>query len=210
MLTTDGQRRLPSYKLPRSPWLRGAKKIHVVVCDIRQGWWYVTTITYHRTVNYCNIITSEQHSSIPQKYLGRSGGAKVLVNVQCRGVLLIWIIVGQGPITLPVGAGGIFSFSLLVVWLCWGCRPFETYCSLYRAVSQREGDRKREMIDERKNVQTTPPAPTASTVGPCLTLIQIRRPALEVYPAPSHQPTTPFFLPLGNDPLYTEILSKGR
>ena len=30
------------------------------------------------------------------------------VKFQCRGVLLIWIIVGQGPIALAVGAG-------------WGC-----------------------------------------------------------------------------------------
>ena len=28
------------------------------------------------------------------------------VNFQCRGVLLIWIIVGQGPIALVVGMGG--------------------------------------------------------------------------------------------------------
>ena len=28
------------------------------------------------------------------------------VNFHCRGVLLIWIIVGQGPIALAVGAGG--------------------------------------------------------------------------------------------------------
>ena len=28
------------------------------------------------------------------------------VNCQCRGVLLIWITVGQGPIVLAVGAGG--------------------------------------------------------------------------------------------------------
>ena len=46
------------------------------------------------------------------------------VNFQGRGVLLIWIIVGQGPIALAVGAGGgcfghffsrlsfLFSFSL--------------------------------------------------------------------------------------------------
>ena len=27
------------------------------------------------------------------------------VNFQCRGVLLIWITVGQGPIVLAVGAG---------------------------------------------------------------------------------------------------------
>ena len=29
------------------------------------------------------------------------------VNFQCWGVLLIWIGVGQGPIVLAVGAGGI-------------------------------------------------------------------------------------------------------
>ena len=29
------------------------------------------------------------------------------VNFQCRGVLLIWIIVGQGPAVLAVGAGGV-------------------------------------------------------------------------------------------------------
>ena len=37
-----------------------------------------------------------------------------------------------------------------------------------------------------------PPAPTASAVGPCPTIIQIvGRPALEVYLAPWHPPTTP-------------------
>ena len=37
-----------------------------------------------------------------------------------------------------------------------------------------------------------PPAPTASAVGPCPTVIQIvGAPALEVYPARSHHPTTP-------------------
>ena len=46
------------------------------------------------------------------------------VNFQCRGVLLTWITVGQGPIVLAVGVGGgcldiffshlslLFSFSL--------------------------------------------------------------------------------------------------
>ena len=28
------------------------------------------------------------------------------VNFQCRGVLLVWIRVGQGPTALAVGAGG--------------------------------------------------------------------------------------------------------
>ena len=43
------------------------------------------------------------------------------VNFQCRGVLLIWIIVGQGPTVLAVGAGGgcfdifslVYQISLL-------------------------------------------------------------------------------------------------
>ena len=43
------------------------------------------------------------------------------VNFQCRGVLLIWIRVGQGPTALAVGAGGgcldifslVYRFSFL-------------------------------------------------------------------------------------------------
>ena len=43
------------------------------------------------------------------------------VNFQCQGILLIWIIVGQGPVALAVGAGGggldivslVYHFSLL-------------------------------------------------------------------------------------------------
>ena len=135
------------------------------------------------------------------------------VNFQYWGVLLIWIIVGQGPVALAVGTGGgcldIFSLfcpftplspslwetaryrlkyclkgplnpkqsinqsikgplnpkqsinlweSARYSWLvgCFGLNiPLRQYFSLYRAVSQREGER-RERIDESKNVQTTP------------------------------------------------------
>ena len=47
------------------------------------------------------------------------GGGRVVrrywVNFQCWGVLLIWIIVGQGPIVLALGAGGgcLDIFSLI-------------------------------------------------------------------------------------------------
>ena len=38
------------------------------------------------------------------------GGGRVVrrcwVNFQCQGVLLTWLIVGQGPIMLSIGAGG--------------------------------------------------------------------------------------------------------
>ena len=33
------------------------------------------------------------------------------VDFQCRGVLLIWIRVGQGPSMLAVGAGGFFFLT---------------------------------------------------------------------------------------------------
>ena len=61
---------------------------------------------------------------------------------------------------------------------CWlvGCfgfnGPLRQYFSLYRAVSQREGERG-ERIYESKNVQTTPPAPTARAVGPCPTISKV-------------------------------------
>ena len=47
--------------------------------------------------------------------MGRSGGAMVLVNFPVPGVLLNWIIVGQGPIALALGAGGacLDIFSLI-------------------------------------------------------------------------------------------------
>ena len=51
------------------------------------------------------------------------------VNFQCRGVLLIWIKVGQGPTALAVGAGGgvwtflLSSFSSLFFLPLFGRRP---------------------------------------------------------------------------------------
>ena len=50
--------------------------------------------------------------------------------------------------------------------------PLRQYFSLYRAVSQREGERG-ERIDESKNSKPPPPAPTASAIGPCPTVIKI-------------------------------------
>ena len=41
---------------------------------------------------------------VTAKYTCMSYGAGTF---QCRGVLLIWIIVGQGPTVLTVGAGGV-------------------------------------------------------------------------------------------------------
>ena len=58
------------------------------------------------------------------------------VNFQCRGVLLVWIIVGQGPTALAVGAGGgcldiftlIYPFSFLSPSLWETTRYRLKYC----------------------------------------------------------------------------------
>ena len=58
---------------------------------------------------------------------------------------------------------------------CFGLNgPLRQYFSLYRAVSHRERE-KEERNDrrEKKCPNQPPPAPTASAVGPCPTLIQI-------------------------------------
>ena len=49
-------------------------------------------------------------TSLPVLASHAYGGGRVVrrcwVKFQCRGVLLIWIIVGQGPNALAIGAGG--------------------------------------------------------------------------------------------------------
>ena len=69
-----------------------------------------------------------------------SRGSRVMrwcwVNLQCRGVLLIWIRVGQGPTVLAVGAGGgcldifslVYHFSFLSPSLCETARYRLKYC----------------------------------------------------------------------------------
>ena len=68
-------------------------------------------------------------ANVLSDYITGLGGGRVVrwcwVNFQCRSVLLIWIIVGQGPIALAIGTGGglfghfsliyhLFSFSLFL------------------------------------------------------------------------------------------------
>ena len=54
------------------------------------------------------------------------------VNLQCRGVLLIWIRVGQGPTALAVGARGgcldIFTLAFYFSFLSRGRRS-DTDCN---------------------------------------------------------------------------------
>ena len=65
---------------------------------------------------------------IRSKALIISGGGRVVrrccVNFQCRGVLPIWIIVGQGPISLAIGAGGGCLDIFSLVYLFFFLSPF--------------------------------------------------------------------------------------
>ena len=76
---------------------------------------------------------------VPGRPTSLGGGREMprcFVNFQCRGVLLIWIIVGQGPIALAVGAGGgcldifslIYHFSFLSPSLWETARYRLKYC----------------------------------------------------------------------------------
>ena len=50
---------------------------------------------------------------IMMKIILSSSLEKCWINFQCRGVLLIWIIIGQWPTALAVGGGGLAIFSLI-------------------------------------------------------------------------------------------------
>ena len=73
---------------------------------------------------------------IPKALRGGRVERRCWVNFQCRGVLLVWMIVGQGPIVLAVGAGGgcldifflIYHFSFLSPSLWETARYRLKYC----------------------------------------------------------------------------------
>ena len=73
--------------------------------------------------------------------------------------------------------------------------PLRQYFSLYRAVSQREGERGKKGYMRVKTSKQPPPAPTASAVGPCPTIIQIvGRPGTGSLPRAIAPPDHPHFV----------------
>ena len=72
------------------------------------------------TLHYCNKTESAVSVTLMCS-MSCGGGGRVVqwcsVNVQFRGVLLIWIIVGQGATALAVGAVGVIwtFFSLSII-----------------------------------------------------------------------------------------------
>ena len=102
------------------------------------------------------------------------GGCRVVrwcwVNFQCRGVLLIWIRVGQGPTVLAVGAGGGCLDIFSLVYHFSFCSPSLWETARYRLKYCLKGP-----LSPKQPTKHPPPAPTESTIGPCPTIIQISR-----------------------------------
>ena len=78
----------------------------------------------------------------------------------------------------------------LVGWLFLGLLWDSS--SVYFGPSLTEGERKEKRKWREKMSKPPPPAGTESAIGPCPTIIKlVGRPALKVYPAPSHHPISP-------------------
>ena len=84
--------------------------------------------------------------------------------------------------------------SGLVGWLV--VLGFETVFQSISGRLRERGRRKRELIDERKMSTQPPPAPTASVVDPCPTLIQISRTPWHWKFTQNHRTTRPPPTPL--------------
>ena len=70
-------------------------------------------------MNPNNLLFSQRERDSPKS--SREGGGRVVrwcwVNFQCRGEPLIWLIVGQGPFALAVGAGCLDIFLSSIFFL---------------------------------------------------------------------------------------------
>ena len=74
--------------------------------------------------------------TVAYQFCGRSGGAMALGNLPVPGRPTIWMIVGQGPTVLAVGAGGgcldIFTLSYPFIPLSPSLRETARYRLKYR------------------------------------------------------------------------------
>ena len=87
--------------------------------------------------------------------------------ISIKKIISFWLCWPNTPALLPH-----------VIWLVgcfWFNGPLRQYFSLYRAVSQRQGERKGNDRWEKKMSKQPPPAPTASAISPCPTIIQTSR-----------------------------------
>ena len=99
--------------------IRSSFKLHFVGISGSRLQWFTDYLANRKQIVVIPGVSSAGLQSKPVFLKALRGGWLVRwcwVNFQCRGVLLILILVGQGPTALAVGAGGdcldIFSPSL--------------------------------------------------------------------------------------------------
>ena len=74
--------------------------------------------------------------NVPQFCVEWLGRAMVLDSFQCRGVLLLWHIVGQGPVVLAAGGELVDCFLCVFWWTVFMCIFISsTYLSFSNASS---------------------------------------------------------------------------
>ena len=78
-------------------------------------WWFFVLSLFPRDVL---VEIWDLIESVSEGFGGGRVERRCWVNFQCRGVLLVWMTVGQGPTALAVGAGGgLFGlFSLIYLF----------------------------------------------------------------------------------------------
>ena len=132
--------------------------------------WTSTTITTTTTI----VLTRTVHIPFRTSYFIVI--CLVFIRQQFCMAHLLYICESRGCKYHSHNFGHVSFSNWLVGWLvgCFGFNdPLRQYFSLYRAVSQREGEREEKEHMRVKMSKQPPPAPTASALGPCPTVIQI-------------------------------------
>ena len=100
---------------PEDTFCRSHKKVHLksqalnlestaCVSEQRRFWWDCADAQAHLNLRCSHM-----------QYSGRLGRAMVLGSFQCRGILLLWHMVGQGPAVLAAGVGRVGCFFIFFI-----------------------------------------------------------------------------------------------
>ena len=98
----------------------------------------------------------------------------VLLRLQWVRVAVVWTFLLSSIFSLLFLPLSLWETARFRCWLvgCFGfIGPLRQYVSLYRAISQRQGERRKKEQMRVKMSKQPQPAPTASAVGPCPTVV---------------------------------------
>ena len=102
-------------------------KFNVVHCDLKIEWLGTTVLHHHYTLEVDKLMVQDLSINclFTFTHCGWLGRAMSLGSFQCRCVLLLWHMVGQGPAVLAAGAGQVGCFFFLFFFSsCLSYLPF--------------------------------------------------------------------------------------